>query len=763
MENLMNKFNRKNQYWMLGTVLMLILGSTRQVFTQDQKWMRVGETQCFFFDYGAEPEYAANTNFLTWPTQYSDNQTTMRNNGMWMGARDFYDTVEDKNKSVKVIGIGPRPADNELTMIFPQSIKLVGRYYPPTVVVDDQIGTNNTLYDVLDELDENLPCDRMIVDHFNTSIGVSVTKKILAFTQQNHDNYFIFDFIFRNTGIINAAGDVYQQTLNDFWVYFTYRHAFAGVTSTAFGSTWGSFASQWGTSNLLKDFGLNDPEGVRGYYAWYGPTNSYGHPLHPEEDWGCPDHLETGVLGSAKYAGAVTLLASKSPSDWSDNTNQPATTAFIGSDGGVVEANVSQYDENYMQQRYFIMTEGHIAEQQYQLSGDGYVDDWTVSNPYRNTGTRGGSSQGQGFGPYTLQSGDSIRIVFAFGVNGIGWEKCREVGANWLQYYKGTGTPELIMPDGSTSGNHNTYKRAWCDTGADSILQSYRSAVLNFNSGYQIPQPPPAPAEFIIRSGGDRISLSWANNAVSNPHFDGYVIHRSEGNVKDYRTVYKKIFECDAANAVHQFDDVTAVRGFNYYYYIQSKDDGTQNELEPGRPLYSSLFLTLTSVAAYLRRPAGLMTEEVRVVPNPYDIRSRKYQFGDKSQYDRIAFYELPPMCKVKVFSERGDLIWEKTHTNGAGDELWDSMTNSGQIVVSGIYILYVEVEEDIYAQEDMIARRDYYNPKFVTAAYDTTSDAYQYTPGGEPIYKQGDVLFKQGDLMYKKGESVYRKFVIIR
>ena len=86
--------------------------------------------------------------------------------------------------------------------------------------------------------------------------------------------------------------------------------------------------------------------------------------------------------------------------------------------------------------------------------------------------------------------------------------------------------------------------------------------------------------------------------------------------------------------------------------------------------------------------------ELVRIVPNPYDIRSRLFQFGENSQYDRIAFYGLPPVCKLKIFTERGDLIWEKDHTRGTGDELWDSKTSSGQIIASGIYILYVETPE---------------------------------------------------------------------
>jgi hypothetical protein len=99
----------------------------------------------------------------------------------------------------------------------------------------------------------------------------------------------------------------------------------------------------------------------------------------------------------------------------------------------------------------------------------------------------------------------------------------------------------------------------------------------------------------------------------------------------------------------------------------------------------SNLFVILFDI------PGGKGLELVRVVPNPFDIRSRMFQFGNVSQYDRITFYNLPPVCKLKIFTERGDLIWEKDHTRGTGDELWDSLTSSGQIVASGIYILYVE------------------------------------------------------------------------
>ncbi|HDQ45617.1 MAG TPA: hypothetical protein ENN17_09020 [bacterium] len=757
----MLKKNRTVRLLLPAMGFILLTGGLR-TSAQEMRWLRVGETQCFFLDIGAETELYNAVNTLTWPTLYGDNQYTMRAKGLWLGARDFDDPVENVKKSVKVIGVGPRLSANQFNMIFPESIRLIARYPHPAVIVDEEPGTNNTLYDVPDDYDEELPCDRMIEIRFNTSLGVSVTKKVMAFTQQNHGNYFIHDYVFKNTGIIDAGGTVHEQTLNDFWMYHNWRVALSGVTSTGWGSTWGAFSSEWGASTLFRTLGTppdNTQQEIKGFYAWYGPQSD--RPVTFEEDWGCPNHMEdNGVLGSAKYVGVVTLHADRSPRDPSNDPNQPRTNAYVAADHSTMEANVSQFDEDFMGQRWRWMTEGYLPQSLVDEVGEGkYVSDLSTTNPDRNSG--GGSSQGLGFGPYTLAPGDSIRIVFAEGINGIGWPKCREVGGNWFAYYKGTGAPTLINPDGTPAVNHNAYKRAWCETGADSIVQTLRNALSNFNSGYAIPRPPPAPEWFTVQSGGDRIRLTWAENAAGHAHFNGYVIYRSEGNVKDYRTVYRKVFECDASDAVHTWDDVSAVRGFNYYYYIQSKDDGSQNDVHPGKPLYSSAFLTLTSVEAYLRRPQGLMIEEVRVVPNPYDIRSRRYQFGDKSQYDRIVFYELPGVCKLRVYTERGDLIWEKDHTDGSGDEIWDSMTRSRQIVVSGIYILHVEVTEDIYAEDDIFARRDFYGDPRVQRTFE--SGQYNYIPDGEPIYRTGDLMFQRGDRVYRKGESVFRKFVIIR
>jgi len=113
---------------------------------------------------------------------------------------------------------------------------------------------------------------------------------------------------------------------------------------------------------------------------------------------------------------------------------------------------------------------------------------------------------------------------------------------------------------------------------------------------------------------------------------------------------------------------------------------------------------------------------QIRIVPNPFNIKSRNIQFGggtDPTTVDRLAFYNLPPVCRIKIYTELGDLIETIDHTNGSGDDYWHSLTSSRQVVVSGLYIAYFEVTQDAFDQ--------------------------------------------QGNRIYKKGDSIFKKFIIIR
>jgi len=796
-----------------------------------------------------EGEYGAYTqgnygNTFTWPAQFGvglNDQDMLRMEGVWIGVKDYNDPIAGKILTPKVIASGPRNDADRVNEIFPVEFKLIAKQPHPNVIVDNADGSFQTPYDQVDAYDPTMAPDRMVIVKFNTSVGITVTRKVMAFANSVNGTCYINDWVLKNTGIYDAAGDVKQQTLDTTWVYFVYRYAFAGEGNAAaaetFGgiqtsSTWASFPSTWGISTLNHDFGnygigtqaFNDPSSpyyqMRGFYSYYGPDNN--RPVTYDEDWGCPAQTVDGQMCAWKFAGNATLHADKSVGDTSDDISQPATTWFIASDLNPDLEAVNQFDLVGMNDRWIDMTEGHPP----------LPHDTTVqvvvggSTPYQNSfpiGKRnqgGGTSQEQGYGPYiNLAPGDSIHIVIAQGVGGMSREKELEVGDKWDQYYKGSGTPDLIMPDGSqaakTLDGANAYKKAWVFTGRDSLIKTFRNAIDNYELGYKAPQPPTPPQNFIVSGLGDRINLQWSEEAEKDPHFDGYVLYRSEGTSMNPLAKYNKIFECDrnslpaagSAGMRSWDDDATndpnpPARGFDYYYYLQTKDDGTQAKdpiTQQPVTIYSSLELTITVLPTSLKRPAipngplpftfttmkwvsmnnegawtsgkkygkndslavadwvtysgsnyvysyadsltsssatnpasadsiwkrvdmkgtwisgtaynpydaviengsnyftpfqisgGQGLDLVRVVPNPYDARSRALQFGTLAEeQDKIKFYGLPAACQLKIFTERGDLIYSTNHV-GTGDETWYCTTSSGQIVASGIYILAVE------------------------------------------------------------------------
>lgn len=721
----MNQFKRKHPLQIAACLWLLVSSLAGSLLAQggNMKWLRVGSLRSYFSEFGAQIENAIAGRpsicyGLAWPAEYGMEQSSTGQSAIWVGCKDFFDPVLQRTLPAKVVGTGYRSTPDWTTEMYPITLKLIGRFDRPLVYVDGDLATENLLWDEVDETDENLIADRMILNVIHTSIGITITRKILAFSQQNHDNYFVYDFTFKNTGIINNSGGVYSQTLKDCYFSFAERYAFAGESVPGYNQGWGTWASTWGR-NTVSDVIGTDPNApgfkYRATIAWYGPQST----RQVSDDWGCPneqadpnDNITDEILAAARYAGCLVLHADKSAKGPTDDLTQPVTTNFLGSDAVVYSASFSQYDETAMQARYAYMSSGHPVRNHAQEVGDGFADTWGTDG--------GGYAPCQGFGPYTLEPGDSVHIVLGLAVAGISREKNREVAKNWLLYEKKLGTPTLIRPNGSTTSDYNLYKREWVWSCKDSLMQTFGRILTAYKNQFNIPQPTPPPELFNVASGGDRIQLSWVNNADNFPHFNGYEVWRAKGIVDQPKAVYEKIFECDKSNVVHEYADMSAQRSVDYYYYVVSKDDGSQNDVHSGTPLVSSKFYTMTNKPAYLRRPAGSSLDSIRVVPNPYFIDKRALQFGTESGYDRIAFYGLPPFCKIKIYTERGDLIRQIDHSNGTGDEAWESVTSSGQIIVSGLYIAVFEVTQDV---------RD----------------------------------LATGKQLFRKGESTYRKFIIIR
>jgi hypothetical protein len=680
-------------------IIATILIFSSLVSAGETQWMAVGDLHDWYHSAGCEIEVGRTflipdqQDGLRWPAVYV-RQDCKAAKAMWIGVSNYQDPLIDELYQSKVVHVGPRVLDEE-TETMPQEFRRIGRFEAPQVLVDGIPATQLSNIEVLDEVDENLPSDRMIYNVVNTSVGITVTRKIYAFSQKNHSNYLIYDYVFRNTGIIDKNMTTVQQTLEGVIFYFQYRYAptrEAGVYGPTGG--WTPQSSSWGHATMndvvgtvnTPDF-MRDSDGspLRGLYSWYGSHSQW---TGEGTSIGAPNIRAggDGHLGAAQYVGNIVLHCDTSPQDPTDDVNQPFTTTPLDSDNPITQSN-SQFNAAKMAEEYAYMKLGHPDP----MHADG-VDAEGPGTGFANLfgNTPGGFSQCHGFGPYTLAPGDSIHIVIAEGVTGLSRQKCYEIGDNWIN-----SRSPYRLPDGSTTTDKEEYKNTWVWTGQDSIYQLFRRAKENFANGISIPNPPPPPETFEVTSGGDRIILSWSNNAESWPNFAGYRVYRA---IFKPDTTFDLIYECGQGTAnpqiVNEYPDVTPRRGFDYYYYITSFDNGSTNDYFPGVPLESSKFYTRTTEPAFLRRPPGKSLSDIRVVPNPYSIRARDIQFG-LSGPDRITFFNIPPTCTIKIYTERGDLINTLEHTDGSGDEPWNSTTSSRQVVVSGVYIAVIEVSAD--------------------------------------------------------------------
>lgn len=667
--------------------LLLILSfccATSDLFAQGKtKWMAVGSLHNWYSEFGCEIEeglFAAQQYGLRWPADHK-NMDIQAAKSLWLGAKDFTDAAQfgGSNYAHKVVHVGPRV--NGSNEFFPIKWEMTSKVEVPTVSVD---GLESSQLPVeVEKIDPTLPYDRMIYNEVNTQLGITVKRKIYQFSQEYHDNYIIHEMTFVNTGNVDDDAEIElpNTTVNDLYAYWMYRWAVSANTRYTIGN-----ATGWGINTMLdvrgdglgSTYGDKPDENFRATYAWHGkypPFTAYdniGGPIWvPNTSGGLVTANDTvGRLGAAQFVGVVTLHASKSSSDQSDDATQPSTTSYEGSDEDFTSKN-DPFNSVKMDKEYTeVIKRGHRERHAWVVEPAGKFTEPT-GDP--SLGTPGGFSNANGYGPYTLAHGDSIKIVWAEAVKGLDWQHTIDIGR---QYKQG-------KIDAKT-------KNEFVMTGRDSLFQTFRRAIANWNdgSGFAIPQAPLPPSFFEVNSGGDRITLKWEHSGEG-PTVKAFEIYRAKGA---YDSTYKLIYT--AAPGESEYSDTSLTRGVDYYYYIQAVGDPADNNgggLTPaGKALKSGKFYTQTYDPANLKRPAGKSLSEFRVVPNPYIISADENNLLFPARQNRLAFFDIPGECKIQIFTEIGELIKEIDHKDGSGDEFWDLNTSSNQLVVSGIYIAVV-------------------------------------------------------------------------
>jgi len=675
--------NRIKYYFLIILLfnITIVRGQEGKIPRTIRRWIQIGYLHHFYTARGAEwgkPGQVGNFKGLRWPANYSEqnNFTIIRT---WLVCRDFTDE-KGKQWPYKSAYMGGMEPGNSV----PMKLEMISKNRPPTVYVDGALAADPADPEI-DKYDPNLPSDRKIVNVVNTPLGITMTRNIYAFSQEYHSNYFIIEFILENTGNTDADDEIElpDQEIKELYLgWLDHYGSTEGGRYVQGGQAYGKFLWRTHRGETYDQYlqGDQDADSMRCTWAWLGLVQGLDY-----DNIGAPIVEGSGRLANAQYPGMIYLHVDKSAQDSTDDPNKPV----MGWNGNDTHPESAQNGNNVSGNRtLFDMFAGNGMPQNGQYGGYDRMDERGAKYP-QNLADAGGAAGVAGFGPYNLKPGEKVRIVVAEGVSGISRKLCKEVGYNWKY-----GQAPYELPDGSTTNDRDEYKNSWVFTGQDSILQTFSRARRNFESGFNIPQPPQPPKAFYVNSMGDKIQLKWQDPLGGyGANFKGFKIYRAIGK-RD--TTYQQIFSCSLPDTVHEFNDNTAKRGFSYYYYITAYSDGSPNNgtLNPAGELESSLFYTRTSLPAYLRRPAAESLEEIRVVPNPYNISAREHQYGVNEDRDQIMFFNLPGECKIKIYTERGDLIKTINHNDGTGDESWNSNTIARQVVASGIYIAYFETPD---------------------------------------------------------------------
>jgi hypothetical protein len=689
---------KKIMFSIICLALVFSLLTVEQVDAAALKWMRYGNWQAKVTSTGDMGEGGlgwAESGYYIHPIWASP----PFGEAYWASHACFIGTDNWTDESgtlwpVKLTGYGQWDSD-ELYTLMPvpdeqgREIRKYLRSAPPTITVDGIRIDDPFPFDDSEEVNpDKIPGSAfaMVESWANTDMGLTLHQKVYQWAQGAHDDYLIYDWTWTNTGNTDLDDDIElpNQTLQN--VYFLRQerpHEY----------------NMW-----MSSYGEAPTDSMRLLYSYPQTAIDADH-----DNFGAPD-LGTGFLNFAVSTGLVILHVDRSTSDPSNDPSQPNTSGVANCDFQPFVLPPIQTGQADWFLCYETMQNGWLNYPGWSLPE--FEGQWAGKHKsvrFDEHVTSLGLADQTAFmsyptlahywsiGPYTMAPGESFRVVFAYVGGGLGVGKDYEVGKAWLE---GTATfpgEDNLPPqfDVIASDDNDRAKDLWVYSTVDTLFRNAYNAVLNYEADFDVPVPPQAP-DIEVWSRPNGVDVLWSNSDDSD--IAGYRVWRAIGTpYPDFQVdkvigVHELIFECGAGTdnptIVNEFRDVNAIRGQPYFYAVTAfNSDG----LESGR------LLNLTTTPAFLTRTAGSL-DQVRVVPNPYNWGARSIQYVGEP--NKIKFMDVPGVCTIRIYTESGDLIKTIEHTDGSGDASWGvqleehQTTETGQLVVSGVYIAHITTPE---------------------------------------------------------------------
>ncbi len=581
-----------------------------------------------------------------------------------------------------------------------------------TTIPLDNFGTVDPSYPAF----QNHTYDEIVQVTDSTIFGINVSRTLLAWSQSFNNDYVIADLMFTNAS---------QDTLDSVYINVNVSKdnlEYSNGHNPPISSTSSDYI-KLGSNDWQHYYGGKPGDTLRVFYEY-----SADDPQKPGDNMGVPAITQDGRLLDPNMTYMAVLHASKEPyynsSQDVDDFEQPKVTYSGRNFPKAVQNDVYNSSNFYVLRGGFsddFPMPGEFPGTHHEQNSDefGVADNSQVPAAYpENAAYRYVS-----FGPYKFLPGQKVHIVYANGYTGIGFKAGQQIGKEWLD---GTLQNPPNMPNPKTGWLPSNFqfpngatemdmrKDRWISMGIDSVMLSAYRAQWNFDHNYNIPQAPPPPATATVTGYGDGVQIDWTDpQAEQMANFDGYRIMTRISNADTI--FYHSIYNSDASDkaAKHSFKFKDVLFGAQYYFYIQAKakipdNDPNADPTTRGKVVYSSrvLFPDIDPV-----QPPHFPQEDmskIRIVPNPYNIKDPlliKYGFTDQRD---ITFYNLPPFCTIKIYTENGDLVQTIHHNNplGTGSENWDMLTSSQQVINSGIYIaVFQKPDGELSYQKFIVVR----------------------------------------------------------